>query len=66
MSKDLIDFIRALYNSSGDIHLHEPIFQGDESRYVLDAIQSTFVSSVGKYVDDLESLAEHTPDRLGA
>ena len=58
MTNDLIAFIRDLYGDSAGIQLHEPIFQGNESNYVLDAIDSTFVSSVGKYVEDFESIAE--------
>jgi perosamine synthetase len=36
------------------ISLHEPVFVGNEKKYVMDAIDSTFVSSVGKYVDRFE------------
>ena len=35
--------------------LHEPTFDGDELKYVEDCIKSTYVSSVGKYVDQFES-----------
>lgn len=34
--------------------LHEPCFQGNEQRYVQECIASTFVSSVGQYVDRFE------------
>ena len=34
--------------------LHEPIFDGNEKDYLNDCIDSTFVSSVGKYVDKFE------------
>lgn len=41
--------------------LHEPRFTGNERRYLLDCIDSTFVSSVGPYVDRFESaLARYT------
>lgn len=36
------------------VPLHEPEFSGRERDYVLDAIDSTFVSSVGAYVDRFE------------
>jgi perosamine synthetase len=43
------------------IPLHEPEFSGDERSRVLDCIDSTFVSSVGKYVDQFEAdLATYT------
>jgi perosamine synthetase len=49
-----ITFVRGLYQTDNFIPLHEPQFIGNERKYVLDAIDSTFVSSVGKYVDQLE------------
>ena len=46
------------------IPLHEPRFGKNESRYVQDCIESTFVSSVGQFVDRFEaSLAEYTGSR---
>ena len=39
----------------GPVKLHEPRFTGNESRYVQDCIASTFVSSVGQYVDRFEA-----------
>lgn len=51
----IIHFIRAQFPSGGRIPLHEPKFVGNERKYVMDAIDSTFVSSVGKYVDHFES-----------
>lgn len=45
----------------GMIALHEPEFTGKESELVQDCLDSTFVSSVGKYVDQFEvMLAEYT------
>jgi perosamine synthetase len=54
ISDSFIQFARALYASQDFIPLHEPRFIGNEKKYVLDAIDSTFVSSVGKYVDEFE------------
>jgi perosamine synthetase len=48
------EFIRKLFKTEGPIPLHEPRFLGNEKKYVLDCIDSTFVSSVGKYVDRFE------------
>ena len=43
------------------IALHEPEFTGNESTLVQDCLDSTFVSSVGKYVDQFEAmLADYT------
>lgn len=56
-----IDFIRDLYQTTEFIPLHEPKFIGNEKAYVLDCIDSTFVSSVGKYVDRFEQeMAKYT------
>jgi perosamine synthetase len=45
----------------GPIKLHEPTFDGNETKYVQDCIESTYVSSVGKYVDQFEiELAKYT------
>lgn len=58
---DIINFIRELYQSSEFIPLHEPKFFGNEKKYISDCIDSTFVSSVGKYVDRFEhSIADFT------
>lgn len=55
MYKETIDFIREQFNTPKEfIPLHEPRFTGKEKEYVNDAIDSTFVSSVGAYVDRFE------------
>jgi perosamine synthetase len=59
--QDIIDFIRRLYQTAEYIPLHEPKFIGNEKAYVNDCIDSTFVSSVGKYVDRFEKMmADYT------
>jgi len=52
----IVDFIRELYGSDGFVPLHEPYFAGKEREYLLDCIDSTFVSSVGRYVDRFEEM----------
>jgi len=52
--QDCIDFIRNLYQTEEFIPLHEPKFVGNEKKYLNDCIDSTYVSSVGKYVDQFE------------
>ena len=55
--------ISAVSSVTGDspVGLHEPFFAGNEQKYVRDCIDSTYVSSVGKYVDQFEqSLANYT------
>lgn len=55
MSRELSEFIRSIYNTNEFIPLHAPTFGEQERANVLDTIESTFVSSVGKYVDDFEA-----------
>ena len=55
--QNFISFTRNLYKKpTGFLPLHEPRFLGNEKKYVLDAIDSTFVSSVGAYVDKFEEM----------
>ena len=60
--KNIVNFIRKTYNQhKGFIPLHEPRFNGNEKKYLNECIDSTFVSSVGKYVDRFEEMvAEYT------
>ncbi len=61
MFDGFIDFVREIYGTNDFIPLHEPRFSGNEKKYLMDTIDSTFVSSVGKYVDDFElAVAEYT------
>ncbi len=56
--KSIIEFVRDVYKTDEFIPLHAPVFNGNEKKYVLDTLDSTFVSSVGKYVDDFERKME--------
>lgn len=56
MFEDIVKFIRDQYETNDFIPLHAPSFRGKEKQYVIDAIDSTYVSSVGKYVDQFEEL----------
>ena len=51
-----INFTKEIFDTNEFIPLHEPIFFGNEKKYILDTIDSTFVSSIGKYVDQFESM----------
>ncbi|QQT27796.1 LegC family aminotransferase [Sphingobacterium spiritivorum] len=55
---NIISFIRDQYKTDKFIPLHEPRFRGNEKKYVLDTIDSTFVSSVGAYVDKFEEMMQ--------
>ena len=55
MLKETVDFIRSIYKTPKDfIPLHEPRFVGNEKPYLNECIDSTFVSSVGKFVNQFE------------
>lgn len=57
-TQDTIHFIQSLYPEYGDhVPLHAPVFLGNERKYLCDCIDTTFVSSVGQYVDRLEQMA---------
>lgn len=51
-----IEFVQEQYKTTDFIPLHEPRFQGNEKKYVMETIDSTFVSSVGAYVDKFEAM----------
>lgn len=55
MFKALIGFIREQYRTDQFIPLHAPVFSGNEKQYVLETVDSTFVSSVGAFVDRFET-----------
>jgi len=62
--QSIVDFIREVHNNSDkQIVLHEPCFIGNEKKYLEECIDSTFVSSVGKFVDKFEQM---TIDYTGA
>ncbi|MFT5702466.1 MAG: aminotransferase in exopolysaccharide biosynthesis [Desulforhopalus sp.] len=54
MIDQIIEFIRDTYKTNDFIPLHAPVFSGNELQYVSKTIKSTFVSSVGHYVENFE------------
>ena len=58
MHKKLVNFVQDTYQTIDFIPLHAPTFSGNEREYVNNTIDSTFVSSVGKYVDKFEQQIE--------
>ena len=60
LSEQVIDAIRSVVGSAS-VALHEPSFKGNEWVYLKECLDSTFVSSVGKFVDRFENdLAKFT------
>lgn len=58
--QNLVLFVRDHFNSDQFIPLHEPRFIGNEKKYLEEAIDSTFVSSVGPFVDQFENMMQNT------
>lgn len=54
--QESIQFIQEKFATKEFIPLHAPVFSGNEKKYVLDTLDSTFVSSVGAYVDQAEQV----------
>jgi len=59
---DTIKFIQDIYKTKAIIPLHAPTFIGNEKKYLLETIDSTFVSSVGPYVDQFEVMMTKISD----
>ncbi len=59
---DILTFIRETFHQPKDfIPLHAPTFIGNEKKYMEECVDTTFVSSVGKFVDRFEEMvAEYT------
>lgn len=59
--KEITDFVHQLYGTPDFVPLSVPRFVGNEKKYLEDCIDSTFVSSVGAYVDRFEKdIAQYT------
>lgn len=54
LAAQVVDAVRAVVGP-GSVALHEPSFIGNEWLYVKECLDSTYVSSVGKFVDRFEA-----------
>ena len=52
----IISFIKDVYKTDGFVPLSVPQFIGNEKKYLEECIDTTFVSSVGKFVDRFEEM----------
>lgn len=58
--KKITDFIHDLYGVP-EVPLHAPCFIGNEKKYLAECVDTTFVSSVGQFVDRFEEkMAQYT------
>ncbi|MCC9061756.1 LegC family aminotransferase [Flavobacterium piscisymbiosum] len=58
----VVSFIKQQYKTDDFIPLHVPHFAGNEKKYLLETIDSTFVSSVGAYVNQFEVMMQAITD----
>lgn len=56
MYKEVVSFIHELFGTDEMVPLHVPTFRGNEKKYLNECIDTTFVSSVGKFVDRFEEM----------
>ncbi len=56
LSNNIISILKKVTNQNDNnfVPLHEPLFRGNENKYVQDCIDTGWVSSVGSYVDRFE------------
>ena len=60
LNNDTVALARKIYGD-GFIALHRPVFEGNERKYLVDCIDSNFVSSVGEKVNQFEKeIAKYT------
>lgn len=54
--KNIVSLIQDYFDTKEFIPLHQPCFGGKEKEYLINTIDSTYVSSVGAYVDQFEEM----------
>ncbi len=54
MHRETIEFIKKQFGHKDFIPLHEPVFSGNEKKYLSECIDSTYVSYIGKFVHEFE------------
>jgi len=61
MYKELVELIKTIYRGQHPVPLHAPVFIGNEKKYLLNCIDSGYVSYLGEYVKKLEKqICEYT------
>ncbi len=52
----ILEIIRGRYPGDGTLPLHAPVFEGNEQKYLMETVDSTIVSSIGRYVEKFEEM----------
>ena len=64
--QNFIDLTKNIYKEREAVNLHEPVFVGNEKKYLVDCIDSTYVSSIGPYINRFESaIKDYTRIKYG-
>ena len=64
MKEEFISLVKEIYGT-GFVPLHRPVFEGNEKKYLVDCIDSNFVSSVGEKVTEFEEVtAKYTGSKF--
>lgn len=64
LAAELTIKLKSVIKLNDSVKLHEPLFRGNEQKYVKECISSSYVSSVGKFVDRFEKeLADYAGAR---
>lgn len=56
ISENIVEALKKVWGTQVQVPLHAPTFLGNENIYVQDTINSTFVSSIGRYVERFEQM----------
>lgn len=54
--ENIVSFVKEKFPGQDFIPLHMPVFRGNEKKYLIDTIDTTYVSSVGSYVTRFEDM----------
>ena len=64
MKEEFVSLVKEIYGT-GFVPLHRPVFEGNEKKYLVDCIDSNFVSSVGEKVTEFEEVtAKYTGSKF--
>lgn len=65
--QNFIDLTKNIYHEKEIVNLHEPVFIGNEKKYLMDCINTTYVSSIGPYINRFESaITDYTKIKYGS
>jgi aminotransferase in exopolysaccharide biosynthesis len=59
MYKEFVSLVKELYKDETFVPLHAPKFLGNEKKYLNECVDSTFVSSVGEFVNRFEKAVQN-------